>query len=109
MGGAIAVPVGAVLKQQSIGTTNVLAAHPHGPGEAAWIEHATAKGGDVLPADEVTAGTNLMAQHKAAIATYRAAEAAKPKTPPSITLGATTLTEMELTALKAMLVAKPTT
>jgi hypothetical protein len=76
---------------------------PQMMGNMAWIEHATANVGDVLPMDEVTPAIVTAKTKQEAIAKYRAAEAAKPKPPP-----VPALTAEEVVALRS-LIAKPAT
>ena len=101
-GGRSMVLKGNVFSVEPLGITNVMAGqgarHPHG----VLIEHPTAQPGDILPDHEVAAGITTAAAKQAAVAAYRAAEAAKPKPPPGPTL------EERVAALEAK-IAKPAT
>jgi hypothetical protein len=88
-------PKGFVLAVQSLGATNIAAGQGPQHPKAALIEHATAKVGDVLTDADVAAGVALAATRQAAVANYRAAEAAKPQPPAGPTL------EQRVAALEA--------
>jgi hypothetical protein len=111
-GGGFPVPVakGLVLATVSLGQTQIAAGMGPRHPKATLIEHATAKAGDVLPDDRVTPAIATAAAKQAAVARYRAEQAAKPKPapePPKLTLGSATLTEADIVALKALIAAKP--
>jgi len=109
--GPLVTPVlkGTVMKTKMLGSSNVAAGQGPRHPKAVLIAHATAKENDILPDDEVTPMIATMAKRKAAWEKFVAAERAKPPAPPSITVGKATLTEEDLLALKAMVVAKPAT
>jgi len=98
----INVPKGTVLAVQALGYTNVAAGQGPRHPKAALIESATAKVGDVLADGEVVPAIAIAAARQAAVAKFRAAEAAKPKPPPGPTL------EERVAALEAK-AAKPAT
>lgn len=111
----VTVLAGTVLEAAPLGVTQVGKVAPsHKPAierdgkpVTAWMEHPTAKVGDVLPMADITAAIEVAVGKRAKIAEYWAAEAAKPKPPvapvvPSLTLGKQTLTEADVEALLAM-------
>lgn len=94
---------GEVIKVTLLGATQVPGAPIYHIGGGAWIEHATADVGDILPMADVTAAIAIAQERQAAVAAYRKAEAAKPNPAPVAPLSAA-----ELAELRAMLAAKAT-